>query len=256
MGMFSFLDKPFRTGASKAAREAKKAGAATLADQSALREEIGGIYSPTMEAGNLAFQDLASFYAGDQQSILSQAMSSPFMEQLVRSGEESIAQHAQATGGFRSGTTQENLAGNTQDVLMQLVNQVLQGKQTIANTGFGASDAYSTAMQNIVAGQGATRGEIANVDIAKAAGKQNMMAGMADLGVKAFAASDSVLKENIVKVGEKHNLPWYKWDWNELANAIGLTGSDEGHIAQEVQVVRPDLVVTQNGYLAVNYGGF
>lgn len=259
MGMFSFIEKGLglRTGATSAAKQAKAAGQATLQQQEDLQEELGGIYQPTMEVGQKAFTGLADFYGGNQQPIIDQAMSSPFMSQLVQTGEDAIARNAQATGGFRSGTTQENLAQNSQNVLMGLVDQILQGQQGIANTGFGATDAYSTAMQNIIAGQGATRGQIANVDINKAAGKQNLLTGIGSGLIQgAFAASDKALKENIIKIGEKNGLNWYSWEWNELAKSIGLSGKDEGHIAQEVQEVRPDLVTTQNGYLTVNYGGF
>ena len=269
MGMFSFLDKPFRTGATQAAKQAKIMGQETLDEQGALRTEIGGIYQPTMDTGSEAFKGIADYYAGNQQPIINQAMASPFMSQLVDTGEQAISRNAQATGGFRSGSTQENLAGNSQNVLMSLVNQVLQGKQGIANAGVGATDAYSTAMQNIQAGQGATRGNIANIDIAKAAGRQNLLGGlvqgaatvgaglaMAPVAPAAALASDERLKTNIVKVDEKHDLPWYTWDWNKLAESVGLHGSSEGHIAQEVQKVRPDLVVEKNGYLAVKYGGF
>ena len=246
--------------ARQAARDAKAAGDVTLSEQQALGQEIGSIYQPTMTAGQKAFTGLADYYDGNQQAIIDQAKASPFMSQLVSQGEDAIARNAQMTGGFRSGTTQQNLAQNSQNVLMNLVNQQLQGQQGIANAGFGAQDAYSTAMQNIIAGQGATRGQIANVDIAKAAADQEMLTGLItggmNAGASAYAASDKALKKNIVQTGEKNDLPWYTWDWNELAKDIGLTGSDEGHIAQEVQKVRPDLVVTQNGYLAVNYGGF
>lgn len=244
--------------ARQAARDAKAAGDVTLSEQQALGQEIGSIYQPAMTAGQKAFTGLADYYGGNQQAIIDQAKASPFMSQLVSQGEDAIARNAQMTGGFRSGTTQQNLAQNSQNVLMNLVNQQLQGQQGIANAGFGAQDAYSTAMQNIIAGQGATRGQIANVDIAKAAADQEMMTGLitGGMNVGAAAMSDKVLKKNIVQTGEKNGLPWYTWDWNELAKDIGLTGSEEGHIAQEVQKVRPDLVVTQNGYLAVNYGGF
>lgn len=171
------IEAPFRTGATKAGRDAKAAGEVTLNEQQTLGQEIGSIYQPAMDAGQQAFTGLADYYSGNQQPIINQAMNSPFMSQLVSQGEGAIARNAQATGGFRSGTTQENLAQNSQNVLMNLVNQQLQGQQGIANAGFGAQDAYSTAMQNIIAGQGATRGQIANVDIAKAANKQNMMMG-------------------------------------------------------------------------------
>ena len=262
MGLFSFadkvtraLEKPFRTGATQAARQAKEMGQVTLDEQGALKTEIGGLYQPTMDAGSEAFQGLSDYYAGNQQPILDQAMSSPFMSQLVDTGEQAIARNAQATGDFRSGSTLENLAGNSQNVLMSLVNQVLQGKQSIANAGSGATDAYGNAMQNIQAGQGDTRGQIANVDIAKAAGKQNLLGGIVQ-GVAGVAASDKRLKTNIVKVDDKHDLPWYTWEWNDRAKSVGLYGSSEGHIAQEVQKVRPELVAERNGYLAVNYGGF
>jgi len=257
MGLFSFIEKGLglRTGATKAAREAKQAGKVSLADQTALKEEIGGIYNPRIQAGGEAFQDLAGFYGGDQQTIIDQAQSSPFMSQMINTGEESIARNAQMTGGFRSGTTQENLAGNSQNVLMNLVQQILQGKQGIAEGGFGAQDSYTNAMQNLVAGQGATRGQIANIGINQAADKRNVLTGLVDAASKAYA-SDRTLKDNIIKIGDKNGLSWYSWKWNKLAEAIGLTGIDEGHIAQEVQKVRPDLVVKQNGYLAVIYGGF
>lgn len=279
MGLFNKIislggiTKNFRTGrtaagkaADAAAVQATELGQETLGEQQALKSEIGSIYKPTMKAGRQAFGDIAGYYAGDQQPIIDQATQSPFMSQLVNTGEQAIARNAQMTGGFRSGTTQENLAQNSQNVLMDLVNQVLQGKQGIANTGFGAADAYSTASQNIIAGQGATRGQIANVDIANAAGKQQQASGMTNLygnlisgavqGGAGIAMSDRRLKKNIIKVDEKHNLPWYTWDWNTLAKDLGLTGSSEGHIAQEVQKVRPELVVERAGYLAINYGGF
>ena len=265
MGMFSFIEKGLglRTGATRAAKNAKAAGQATLQQQEDLQEELGGIYQPTMDVGQKAFTGLADFYGGNQQPIIDQAMSSPFMGQLVQTGEDAIARNAQATGGFRSGTTQENLAQNSQGVLMGLVDQILQGQQGVANAGFGATDAYSTAMQNIISGQGATRGQIANVDINRAGQKGNILGGIGSglvggigSALGGIFSSDEKLKENIIKIGEKNGLNWYSWEWNELAKSIGLSGKDEGHIAQEVQEVRPDLVTTKNGYLAVNYGGF
>lgn len=281
MGLFDFTKK-FRTGKTAAgkagdaaAAQATDLGSQTLAEQQALKTEIGGIYQPMMDQGSTAFNEISDYYAGNQQPILDQAMSSPFMSQLIDTGEQAIARNAQATGGFRSGSTQENLAGNSQNVLMSLVDQVLQGKQGIANAGMGATNSYSNAMQNMQAGVGATRGQIAGVDIGNAAQKANQAAGMtgmygslAGAGLVAGASlskgptstmtreSDIRLKKNVVKVDEKHDLPWYTWDWNSKAKELGLTGSDEGHIAQEVQAVRPELVVERNGYLAINYGGF
>jgi hypothetical protein len=253
--MFSFLDKPFRTGASKAAREAKAAGRTQLGLETEFREEIKGLFSPTIERGQQAFTGLADFYGGDQQPIISQAQSSPLYSSLVGAGESAIARNRQATGGFRSGTTQENLAENEQGVLMSLIQQILQGQGGIADAGAAARNAYVQSGGSALSQIGGTSGQIANIGIQKAAGKANILSGLAQAGATAFA-SDKKLKENILKIGEKNGLNWYSWDWNDLAKGIGLSGSDEGHIAQEVEEVRPDLVVMQNGYKAVIYGGF
>ena len=180
MGMFSFIEKGLglRTGATQAAKQATEMGEVSLAEQTALKEEIGGIYDPRIQAGGKAFGELTDFYGGDQQTIIDQAQASPFMSSLVTAGEEGIARNAQMTGGLRTGTTQENLAQNSQNVLQNLVQQILQGKSGVAQSGFGATDAYTTAMQNIVAGQGATRGEIANIGINQAAQKANVRTGI------------------------------------------------------------------------------
>jgi hypothetical protein len=196
MGIFSKVmdftglgqaSKLLRTGATGAARDAKEAGEVTLAEQQALKQEIGGIYDPRIQQGNQASDDLNDFYGGNQQGIIDQAQASPFMSSLINQGEESIARNSQMTGGFRTGTTQENLAGNSQNVLMGLVNQILQGKQGIAQAGYGAQDAYTNAMQNITAGVGNTRGQIANVGINQAAQRQNMIGGLVQGGISAFA---------------------------------------------------------------------
>lgn len=181
--------KMLRTGATSAARDAKLAGEKTLAEQQALRQEIGGIYQPRMDMGNQAAQDINAFYSGDQQEFIDQAQASPFMSSLVDAGENAIARNAQMTGGFRTGTNQENLAQNSQNVLAQLVSQIMQGKQGIAQAGYGATDAYTNAMQNIVAGVGNTRGQIANVDINQAAQKQNMIGGLVKAGASIYGGA-------------------------------------------------------------------
>ena len=173
--------KKLRTGATKAAKDAKAAGELQLGEQAALREELKGMYAPQMEAGQQAFQGLADFYGGNQQPMIDQTMASPFYQSNIDVGEQAIARNKQATGGFRSGTMQENLAQNSQNVLQGMVQQNLQGQQNIYNAGAGAQDAYAVAMQNILAGQGATRGEISNIGISQAANKQNMYTGLAGL---------------------------------------------------------------------------
>lgn len=256
MGMFSFLDKPFRTGATQAARDAKAAGNVQLERENAFMGELGGLYNPAMQAGNLAAAGIADYYSGNQQPIINQAMQSPMYSSLLSQGENAIARNAQATGGFRTGSTQQNLAQNSQSVLMNQINQILQGQQYVANTGTDATNAYAQNAGNILGQIGGTSGQIANVDIAKAANRGQLLLGAGQAAAEAYAASDIALKSDIKQIGTRNNLNWYTWEWNDKANDIGLYGSSEGYIAQEVEKVRPDLVTTKNGYKAVNYEGF
>ena len=60
--------------------------------------------------------------------------------------------------------------------------------------------------------------------------------------------SDSRLKDNIQKIGEKDGLNWYSWNWNEEANGLGLFGESEGFMADEVESVYPEKVIIKDGY--------
>jgi len=68
-------------------------------------------------------------------------------------------------------------------------------------------------------------------------------------------SSDVDLKTNIKKVGELDpGIGWYTWDWNDKAKEIGVdVEPTEGVLAQEVLEVKPDAVIVEDGYYAVDY---
>ena len=70
-----------------------------------------------------------------------------------------------------------------------------------------------------------------------------------------FSKSDANLKTNIKKVGELDpGIGWYTWDWNDKAKEIGVdVEPTEGVLAQEVLEVKPDAVIVEDGYYAVDY---
>jgi hypothetical protein len=73
--------------------------------------------------------------------------------------------------------------------------------------------------------------------------------------VVAFYSSDARLKNNIQKIesalDKVNKLSGVSFDWNAES---GHTGKDYGVIAQEVEAVLPEIVVTRdNGYKAVSY---
>jgi hypothetical protein len=74
--------------------------------------------------------------------------------------------------------------------------------------------------------------------------------------VVAYAASDKNLKDNIQKIESPlsiiSKIGGYTFDWNDKQQTY--TGKDYGVIAQEIEEVMPELVITrESGYKAVNY---
>ena len=83
------------------------------------------------------------------------------------------------------------------------------------------------------------------------------MMGMANLGIKAYGAgidfSDRRLKRNLEKIGEVNGHNWYMWDWNIVANKMGLDGKSEGVLADELVKTNPDCIGIQDGFMFVDY---
>jgi hypothetical protein len=74
--------------------------------------------------------------------------------------------------------------------------------------------------------------------------------------VVAYAASDKNLKDNIQKIESPleiiSKISGYTFDWNNKQETY--IGKDYGVIAQEIEEVMPELVITrESGYKAVNY---
>jgi len=91
---------------------------------------------------------------------------------------------------------------------------------------------------------------------AKQAAQANFNQGLMSLGgAGIMAASDIRMKENIEKIGNLNGLNIYEFDYKpEFKNEAGY-GRFIGVMAQEVETVRPDAVVTRaDGYKMVNYG--
>jgi hypothetical protein len=71
------------------------------------------------------------------------------------------------------------------------------------------------------------------------------------------ASSDRRLKKNIQHIDTIDGVKFYTWEWNEIADQIGVSGDrNVGVIAQELEAIYPELVIEgSDGYLRVNYGG-
>lgn len=181
---------------------------------------------------------------------------------------------ASATGGLRGGnlqqgfadiSTQEQLARNDvlaqdqmarSDALAQYQNQQLAGLSGLAGLSTG-QDQIAQTIGNIGQTQAAGISGAAQAQQAASQNTMNTMMGLGSMGLSAAALfSDPKLKTNIKKIGEKNGFNVYSWTWNKKANEIGLHGDSEGYMANEVELVMPDMVSVDNdtGYKQINYG--
>lgn len=210
---------------------------------------LGGLYG--LEGGT-----------GDQQELIDRAISSPLYQSIMggrEAGEEAILRSASATGGLRSGNVQEALYDyNTQlsnKALLESYNQQLQGLVGLAGLPSGAPQ-IAQGMAGI--GQTLGQGQIAAGQAQQAGMQQgagNIM-GMANLGIAAYGAgmfSDRRLKNNIEKIGEVNGHNWYTWDWNIVANKMGLEGSSQGVLADDIVKTDPDSIGFLYNFMFVDY---
>lgn len=208
--------------------------------------QMGGLYG--LEGGD------PNAMANLQQTPMYQAIMSG-----VPASEEAILRNAGATGGFRSGGVQQNLAENIQGLQNQALYSSMEGLQGLSNLPSGAGN-IANMMGNIGstvgsgiygAGQSLAQG-VTGAAQATQAGMGNLMnTGMGIGSMLAF--SDIRLKSNVEFVGDAYGHNWYSWDWNDNAKELGLSGKGEGVMAHEVAEIIPDAITTNGDYLIVDY---
>lgn len=217
-------------------------------------KEISG---PSIAAGQQAlpqYQGLVGALGPEaQQTEMDALTQSPFYQTQISEGERAVLGNQAMTGGFRSGTTQENLARNSQLALQDTYNQKLSGLGSLSGMGQQSGAQFQQGGTQSVGSMTGILGQQAQMGVDSQAAQQQNMMGIA--GMIASMFSDERLKEDIVEIGTKDGFPWYSWQWSEEAEKFGLAGKDEGHIAQEIEKTRPDLITERFGYKTVNYGG-
>lgn len=210
-------------------------------------EGFGGEFGLSLDANDNVISD--------GMSIIERAKASPFYQTSIRDAEDAVLRNASATGGLRSGTTNENLARANNFVLQNAYNQQLQGLQGIMGLPSNANN-IAASMAGI--GQTNAQGITAAAQAQQAANQQGIgnLAGIAQLGLTAFGVggfSDNRLKTNVEKIGTKNGFGWYRWQWNEKAQALGLSGTSEGYMASEVAAKKPEAISEKDGYATINY---
>ena len=193
---------------------------------------------------------------GDQQEMVDRAIQSPLYKAIMGGqelGEESIMRSAGATGGLRSGNVQGAMFDYTTQLqnqaLLSSYNEQLMGIQGLAGLPSNTNQ-VAGMMQNIgtTQAQGITAG--AN---ASNMGNQQVMNNLLGIAGTVAMFSDRRLKKNIVKLGQINGYNFYIFEWNSIANKLGLKGSTMGCMAEEVFKEVPEAVFFKNNFLMVNY---
>jgi hypothetical protein len=139
-----------------------------------------------------------------------------------------------------------------------LAEGILNSGNAIAQGQFGSGNALADGITNaanaratgVIGEANARGGKAQNILSLATEGPKAAQDALASL---AGIFSDPKLKANIVKTGKQNGFNIYTWDWNELANKLGLSGKAEGVMANEVKAVMPQAVRNDQGYMKVNY---
>lgn len=259
--MTGFLRKTF---GGKDAAEATKQATQTSVDfqEKALdylkeREAPLQFYQEQGLGGIAQLLGLGTFGEGDGGSadLMTTLEGSPLYRGIMSgldAGEEAILRNASATGGLRSGNVQTALADHATDLENRALMTAYQDRVGNMKTLAGMPS-YAPQIAGATAGIGNT---MASGITGAAQAKQDaqglaMTAIMDGIGKAAQAYSDARLKDNVEQIGQKAGLPYYRWDWNDEAGALGLSGSSEGWMAHEVHDKYPEAVTEHGGYLMV-----
>jgi hypothetical protein len=263
----SFIGDLFGGGGDDAADAAIKASEITAGGQEKALDYLKSTEAVPQQFREGSLKNLAGIYGlpggtGSQEETIQQVINSPLYQAIVGNrsvGEEAINRNAGATGGLRSGNANYNLA----DYNVRLENEaLLQGwnQQISGLTGLAGLPSNANNISSLISGIDATRGQgiiaAAQANQAGSANNMNNIMGIANLGIQAYGSgmfSDRRLKKNIQRIGEVNGFPFYSFEWNEQANAIGLYGKTVGSMADEVFARVPDAVSFKDGFLFVHY---
>jgi hypothetical protein len=202
--------------------------------------------------------DQSSFMT-DPQEQFDFLQNNPLFQMGLDNANTVTQQSAAARGRLSSGDTLQQLTNNSlltaapliagqKNSIQNMLNQGLQTAQGQANTAIGQGTNIANTTTDIGAALAAGQVGAAN---ARSAGAQNILSAA---GQVAASFSDPRLKENIELIGTKNGFNIYSWDWNELAkDNLGLNGSSEGVMADQVKEVMPEAVQYIDGFMHVNY---
>ena len=266
-GTLTSLLDPGDLAGTHAAGEAKDASkAAEAAQQDALGRSIAETRRATEEGqgflapfGGVGLQGVEQAgFLTDPKAQFDFLQNNPLFQMGLDNANRQTQQSAASRGRLSSGDTLQALNQNALLTASPLIQSQKQSIGDLLNFGGG----IATNQANTAIGQGSQiSNAFENQGNITSAGIQNRNQIQADttanqqqLAGQIFSMfSDPALKTNIKPTGSKNGFNTYSWDWNELANKVGLSGSGVGVMADEVKAIKPEAVTIDRGFMKVNY---
>jgi hypothetical protein len=189
-------------------------------------------------------QNYANQLAAQQQN--NAAMQQMFANQQSGAGLSNQAQQQ----AYNQALTQYNMPLNT---LSALRTGAQVQNPSFVNSAQQATTSGADILGAAQMGYNAQMGDFNQKQAAQQNFNQGLM-GLGGAGIMAF--SDIRMKENIIPLGSLPNgLPFYQFEYKPEFKGIAGHGRFVGVMAQEVELVRPEAVITNpDGYKMVNYG--
>ena len=197
--------------------------------------QLGGMERAGLQS---AAAGLAGLSAQQQNALQSAAAGLQQAERDRLAGLGQSAQGMMQLGGLQQMTQQAELDAQMEEFMRQQ-NMPLQQLGALVSAGSGIPGGLGTQTQT------------------KKPGFTEILGALASAGQSAAAFSDRRLKKNVKKIGERADVSFYSWNWNDKARELGAQSHPtRGVIADELAEIHPDLVVTgPHGFKMVNYIG-
>jgi hypothetical protein len=201
--------------------------------------------------------------ATDPEAQMNFLQNNPLFESLMNQAKQNTFRTQSAGGMLGSSGTEEMMQNAFLTRGNELINQQINRQMPLfqsaqnastnlgqygGNTLIGIKDALARALEDSAQARASGRIGAAN---ANAEGTSNILGAA---GSALSFLSDAQLKTDIRKTGKHGQLNVYKWKWNKQAESLGLTGEAQGHIAQEVAAIYPELIGEHLGFMTINYG--
>ena len=235
------IEKPFRTGASRAAKNAASSSQETANQYN----EFIKLLKPSFNTGTSALKGLGEYTNPDALGDLYNSVSdSQLVTDMVADRQEYLGQNLAASGLRNSGRRLSAAAELPTDVITSIMDKIIGLKQNVASIGLGQGSSILGSIGGIQNANNAATSAAFQQAGNRASLISGLIGGGSQIGSALALGSDRRLKKNAEIIGKIGPLNVYSWEW--AVGASDFMGREltmtTGFMADEVQEVYPQHV--------------